>query len=136
VTNNWISEQVKMNPSRFGAFASLSMLRPLEAGKELRRAVKQLGLVGAIVNDWQATGEDGNGILLYDSPDFDPFWEVVQELDVPVYFHPKVYSPGEGGGVNSSGRMIIRWRVFIKVGGGLWVRLVSFMFNCRYISRR
>lgn len=68
------------------------MHRPDQAAQELHRAVKELGLVGAILNDWQATGEDGNGILLYDTPDFDPFWEAVQELKVPVYFHPKVTS--------------------------------------------
>jgi 2,3-dihydroxybenzoate decarboxylase len=67
------------------------MHRPAQAAQELRRAVKELGLVGAILNDWQATSDfDGNGILLFDTPDFDPFWEVVQELKVPVYFHPKV----------------------------------------------
>ena len=89
--NNWISSECQKNPTRFGAFCSLSMHRPAQAALELRRAVKELGLVGAIVNDWQATEEfDGNGILLYDTPDFDPFWEAVQELGVPVYFHPKV----------------------------------------------
>ena len=67
------------------------MHRPAEAAQELRRAVTELGLVGAILNDWQATEEfDGNGIMLFDGMEFDPFWEVVQELDVPVYFHPKV----------------------------------------------
>ena len=90
--NDWIAEEVKKNPKRFGAFCSLSMHRPDQAAQELHRAVKELGLVGAILNDWQATGEDGNGILLYDTPDFDPFWEAVQELKVPVYFHPKVTS--------------------------------------------
>jgi 2,3-dihydroxybenzoate decarboxylase len=69
------------------------MHRPAQAAKELRRAVKELGIVGAILNDWQATEEfDGNGILLFDTPDFDPFWEAAQELKVPIYFHPKVVS--------------------------------------------
>jgi len=66
------------------------MHRPEQAAKELRRAVKELGLVGAILNDWQSTGEDGNGMLLYDGEEYDVFWKEVQELDVPVYFHPKV----------------------------------------------
>lgn len=67
------------------------MHRPAEAAQELKRAVKELGLVGAILNDWQATDEfDGNGILLFDGKEFDPFWEAVEELGVPVYFHPKV----------------------------------------------
>jgi len=90
VCNDWISGEVKKNPKRFGAFCSLSMHRPEEAAKELRRAVKELGLVGAILNDWQTTGEDENGIELYDGEEYDPFWKEVQELDVPVYFHPKV----------------------------------------------
>jgi 2,3-dihydroxybenzoate decarboxylase len=94
ICNDWIAEEVKKNPKRFGAFCSLSMHRPSQAAKELRRAVTELGLVGAILNDWQATGSDGNGILLYDTLDFDPFWEVVQELGVPVYFHPKVCEIG------------------------------------------
>ena len=70
------------------------MHRPTEAAQELRRAVTQLGLVGAILNNWQATEEfEGNGITLFDGREFDPFWEVVQELDVPVYFHPKALGP-------------------------------------------
>jgi 2,3-dihydroxybenzoate decarboxylase len=27
-------------------------------------------------------------LLYFDTTNYDPFWEVVQELDVPVYFHP------------------------------------------------
>ena len=46
VTNDWITEQVKMNPQRFGAFASLSMHHPAQAAKELCRVVTELGLVG------------------------------------------------------------------------------------------
>jgi 2,3-dihydroxybenzoate decarboxylase len=28
-------------------------------------------------------------LLYYDQPQYDAFWSVVQELDVPVYFHPR-----------------------------------------------
>jgi predicted TIM-barrel fold metal-dependent hydrolase len=93
------------------------MLRPAEAAKELRRAVKELGLVGAIVNDWQASGDDGNGIILYDTPDFDPFWEAVQELDVPVYFHPKVVTVITEF-LTCSGPIRTKWRPFMKRGNG------------------
>jgi len=92
VCNDWIAAECKKDPKHFGAFCSLSMHRPEQAAKELRRAVKELGLVGAILNDWQSTGEDGNGILLFDTPDYDPFWKEVEALGVPVYFHPKVRS--------------------------------------------
>jgi len=122
-----MAEEVKKNPKRFGGFCSLSMHRPAQAAQELRRSVKELGLVGAIVNDWQATGEDGNGILLYDTPDFDPFWEAVQELDVPIYFHPKVESTRDL--TDCSGQINIKWRLFTIRGSGLWELLVNSMFN-------
>ena len=64
------------------------MHNPTKAGAELRRAVK-MGCCGAIINDYQSTGVDGNGMLLYDSPTYDPFWTVAQELDVAIYFHPR-----------------------------------------------
>ena len=28
-------------------------------------------------------------LLYYDQPEYDIFWATVQELDVPVYFHPR-----------------------------------------------
>ena len=89
VCNDWMSEEIQKNPKRLGAFCSLSMHDPKQAAEELRRSIQELGMVGAILNDWQSTGSDGNGITLFDSPDFDPFWKMVQDLDVPVYFHPR-----------------------------------------------
>ena len=29
-------------------------------------------------------------LLFYDRPEYDVFWQTVSELDVPVYFHPRV----------------------------------------------
>ena len=29
-------------------------------------------------------------LLFYDQPEYDVFWEMVTELDVPVYLHPRV----------------------------------------------
>jgi predicted TIM-barrel fold metal-dependent hydrolase len=51
-----------------------------QAAQELKRAVKELGLLGAILNDFQET-ENGTKALYYDGPDYDPFWAMVQELD-------------------------------------------------------
>jgi 2,3-dihydroxybenzoate decarboxylase len=63
------------------------------AAGELRRAVTELGFVGAILNDFQ-TVSHGEGkadtFKMYDQPEYDAFWSVVQELDVPIYIHPRM----------------------------------------------
>jgi 2,3-dihydroxybenzoate decarboxylase len=87
--NEWLSGEVAKNPKRFGGLASLSMHDPAEAAAELKRAVKELGMFGAILNDFQTTGEDGHGRKYFDGTEYDVFWEAVQELDVPVYLHPR-----------------------------------------------
>jgi 2,3-dihydroxybenzoate decarboxylase len=61
------------------------------AAQELRRAVQELGMFGAIINDYQEVFEaDGTeGKRYYDGTEYDPFWAAVEELDVPVYLHPR-----------------------------------------------
>ncbi|KAF1354805.1 hypothetical protein BDV97DRAFT_289790 [Delphinella strobiligena] len=86
--NDWAAHQIKSHPDRLGAFACLSMHDPVQAGQELRRCVKELGFHGALLNDFQHSGPDGETYLFYDQPEYDPFWKVVTELDVPVYIHP------------------------------------------------
>ena len=49
-----------------------------QAAGELRRCVTELGLKGAILNDFQTAGPDGETMLLYDQPEYDPFWAAVQ----------------------------------------------------------
>ena len=88
--NDWIYNQIKDYPNELGAFAAVSMHNPKQAAEEARRAVKQLGFHGVLVNNWQhaynAKGE--RTLLLYDTPEYDIFWAALQELDVPLYIHP------------------------------------------------
>ena len=86
--NNYIANEIKDHRDRLGAFAALSMHNPTQAGQELRRCVKELGFHGALLNDFQHAGPDGETYLYYDQPAYDKFWEVCVELDVPVYLHP------------------------------------------------
>ena len=87
--NDYLAAEVQKNPKRFGALAAIPMHNAQDASAELRRAVKELGMFGGLVNDFQSTGEDGENKVYFDTPDFYPFWETVQELDVPIYFHPR-----------------------------------------------
>ncbi|KAK4187690.1 putative 2,3-dihydroxybenzoic acid decarboxylase [Podospora australis] len=95
--NDWLSEQVKLNPARFGGLASLSMHNATDASEEAVRAVRELGFFGIILNDYQdvppgSEGADHEGKKYYDTEEFRPFWKTVEELDVPVYMHPR-YPP-------------------------------------------
>ena len=90
--NNWLAAEAKKAPTRFGALASLSMHSAAEAAAELMRAVRELGVYGAILNDFQSVGAD-DGRAYYDEPAYDVFWAAVQALDVPVYLHPR-YATG------------------------------------------
>ncbi len=86
--NNYIANEIKDHRDRLGAFAALSMHDPVQAGNELRRCVKDFGFHGALLNDFQHAGPDGETYLYYDQPTYDKFWKVCCELDVPIYIHP------------------------------------------------
>ena len=66
---------------RFAGFAVLPMLDPAAAAKELHRSVKDLGFVGALVDN-HAQG------VFYEGPAYDVFWSAAEDLDVPIYLHP------------------------------------------------
>jgi 2,3-dihydroxybenzoate decarboxylase len=91
--NNYLAVEIGKNPARFGGFAALSMHDPKSAALEARRAIKELGFHGLLVNDFQSTGADGEGAIFYDQPEWDIFWEEVQALDVPFYIHPRLTTP-------------------------------------------
>src|SRR6266487_2548905 len=82
------------NPSRFTAFAALSMHDPHQAAEELRRCMtEKKGFVGALLNDFQSSGPDGNTMLFYDVPEDDFFWKAANDLSAPVYLHPRLLTP-------------------------------------------
>ncbi len=55
---------------------------PHQAAQELRRCVTEYGFKGALVNDTQRAGPDGDDMIFYDSAEWDVFWSTVSELDV------------------------------------------------------
>jgi len=80
-SNDYLAEAISRHPARLAGFASLAMHDPQAASHELRRAIRDLGFLGAMVH--------GHTLgTYYDSPAYDEFWETLQDLDVPLYLHP------------------------------------------------
>ncbi|OAG05565.1 amidohydrolase 2 [Paraphaeosphaeria sporulosa] len=80
--NDDVAAKIAANPAgRFAAFATLPMRYPEDAAKELRRCVRELGFVGALI--------DSNcGGRFYDDSTFFPVFAAAADLDVPIYIHP------------------------------------------------
>ncbi len=79
--NDQLAVLCAKNPKRFAGWAVLPMASPKDCAAELRRAVKQLGFVGPMIN---GTCE---GRFL-DDPAYDDLLAACVELDVPIYIHP------------------------------------------------
>lgn len=79
--NDHLAEAVARHPDRFAGFAALPTATPEACADELRRAVKDLGFLGALVN-----GTTGG--LFLDHPGYDELLTAAEDLDVPVYIHP------------------------------------------------
>lgn len=73
-----------------GSFAGFAVLPMGDAGAaagELRRAVRELGMVGALVDN-HCRGR------FYDGGEYEVWWAAVEEVGVPVYLHPTWASEG------------------------------------------
>ena len=81
--NNELKKAIDANPTRFRALAELPLHQPHEAVKELRRTVKDLGFVGALVSG----SISGDGKFM-DGDEYDPVFSAFEELDVPLFLHP------------------------------------------------
>ena len=84
--NDDLAETVRGNPNRFGGFATLATQDPDAAAAELRRAVTELGLVGALIN-----GHCQGRYL--DDPAYEGLFGCAQALGAPIYLHPTTPHP-------------------------------------------
>lgn len=92
--NDWLAEYCRHAPTRLFGLAKLPTTSVADAQAELRRAVSELGLRGAILDAWPSGAAAGG------NPDDDPFWETVNELQVPISLH---YGLGAQGSVPPTG---------------------------------
>lgn len=79
--NNVLAAAIEKHPLRFGGWATVPLTDPTAAADELTRCVKQLGFVGALINNH----DQGH---FYDNQTYWPFFARAQELNVPIYLHP------------------------------------------------
>jgi aminocarboxymuconate-semialdehyde decarboxylase len=79
--NDQLMEMVKRYPDRFAAMATLPLQVPGEALKELKRAIKTLGLRGVEIGSHVGNRELGDEA-------FWPIYKAVEELNVPIFIHP------------------------------------------------
>lgn len=86
--NDYAAKQVAQRPDRFASFAALPLQDPDQATAELRRAVTDLGLVGGLVNGFSQIGDETT-IVYLDDPRYADFWAAVEELNAPIYLHPR-----------------------------------------------
>ncbi len=80
-SNDQVAAACAAHPDRFAGFATLPMTDPEAAADELERAVRSLGLKGAMIHGMT------NGRFL-DDPAFLPMLERAAALAVPLYLHP------------------------------------------------
>ena len=79
--NDYLAAAIAKYPDRFRGFAALPLQDPAAAVTELHRCVRDFGFCGALINDHT------NGHYM-DEERFEPVWEALEKLDVPLYIHP------------------------------------------------
>lgn len=83
--NDILAEAVRRHPTRFAGLAAIAPQAPKTAARELQRAVG-LGLKGVLVNS-HTKGE------YLDASAYRPILEAAEDLDVPLYIHPRSAPP-------------------------------------------
>ena len=84
-SNDQLAEAIRKHPDRYSGLAAIAPQNPGGAAQELERAVRKLGLKGAIINS-HTHGEH------LDDPKFWDIFAAAEALDVPVYLHPSTPS--------------------------------------------
>jgi 5-carboxyvanillate decarboxylase len=103
VINDETASIIKQYPKRFAGFAGLACHAPEDAARELERAVKELGLKGAMIYS-HIQGE------YLDARKFWPVFETAERLGVPIYLHPKEPPPD----------MIKPYMTYSALAGKIW----------------
>jgi uncharacterized protein len=79
--NDWLYDFCQQDPHRLIGVAMISPFDMQDAVAEARRGVKELGFRGVFIRSVICSGKR------WDDRYYDPLWETLVELDVPVGFH-------------------------------------------------
>ncbi|TRW89307.1 amidohydrolase family protein [Mycolicibacterium sp. 018/SC-01/001] len=85
-TNDAIAAAVARHPARLQGFATLATPAPAAAASELRRAVSDLDLHGAMIHA-------RSGERAVDAIEFWDIYEAAADLRAPIYLHPRAPRP-------------------------------------------
>lgn len=116
LVNDRLAAAIKAYPTRLAGLAAVAPQNPEGAAAEMERAVKTLGLKGAIINS-HTHGE------YLDDRKFWPIFDMAQGLDVPIYIHPREPGPGMAGPLSMPG-FRVGWGYGIETGTHI-MRLIS-----------
>jgi aminocarboxymuconate-semialdehyde decarboxylase len=86
--NDEIAAEIKRHPGRFLGLGGVPLQAPELAAAELKRAMRGLGLQGAMI------GSNVNGRNL-DDPALEPFWAAASALGAFIFVHPHAGAAGE-----------------------------------------
>jgi len=109
--NDAVAAAIASYPDRLRGFATLPMLDPAASARELERAVRDLGFVGALINGHM------NGRYL-DDKFFWPVLECAEALGVPIYLHPTFPPKPVIDAYYSGFNPAVNWA--LATGGGGW----------------
>jgi predicted TIM-barrel fold metal-dependent hydrolase len=104
--NDWIAEFAGHSPDRLHGLAKIPTTGTNQAVSELKRAVADLGLRGAILDAWPSGG------AVPDRSEDEPFWAAAEELGAPISIHRALTPwltpepPPVGPGLPPAGSMV------------------------------
>lgn len=116
--NQWLHAQYVSRDPRFKAMALIPIQDPPAAATELRRAVTELGLSGAVLPAATVLNKG------YGHRDFDPIYAEAERLDVPLAIHG---APSKGMGFDWFDKFIQTHSLEHPVA--LMIQMVSMLFD-------
>ena len=100
--NDWMYDFCSVDPNRMFGAGMISVYDINDAVTETRRAVKELGFKAVFVRSNVIVGKN------WHDPYFEPLWDTLEELDVPIGFHEASGSMSKQAGEHFDNFMLRR----------------------------